>query len=345
MGIIAQDETATSRPGVRAARTADEDGLAKAARPRRASQGSVERGADHSATKPHRLILLFNPKAGGDDGLLAAATNAFDRSGTKTALIEIDSDGAYRRELRERGPDSDGVVVAGGDGTFNHLLTDLIALGKPVGLLPMGTANDLARTLRIPADGEQAAQLVLGGHVRTIDVGTANGIPFCNAAGIGVSVQVTRELSSSAKSVFGVLAYARAAWRVLKRARGFRVDVAGDDGIAFHGRALQVTIANGVHYGGGMTVHESAAIDDRSLDLIVVRPRKASQLIRHFLAFRRGRYAGAAPVWAGRTRKVEVATRRPRDCALDGEIRTRTPLVVEVKPAALRMFAPSQEES
>jgi diacylglycerol kinase (ATP) len=340
MQIVADEKTAVPSSDARVAQEA----------PRGPSSQALDSDADRNddgaaAAGPRRLILLFNPKAGGDDALLGTATNAFDRSGIGTALVEIDPDGGYREHLKEQGPASDGVVVAGGDGTFNRLLPDLVELGKPVGLLPMGTANDLARTLGIPNDGSQAARVVLEGRVRPIDVATANGIPFCNAAGIGVSVQVSRELSSSAKSAFGVLAYARAAWRVLKRASGFRVHVTGDGGIAFHGRALQVTVANGVHYGGGMTVHETAAIDDGALDLIVVRPRKASQIVRHFLAFRRGRYAGAAPVWAGRTHRVEVTTHRPRDCALDGEVRTRTPLVVEILPAALAVYVPAEENA
>ncbi|HSN71021.1 MAG TPA: YegS/Rv2252/BmrU family lipid kinase [Steroidobacteraceae bacterium] len=291
-------------------------------------------------TAPRTLTVLVNPKAGGEREQLAAATDALGRAGTTLRLVDMDPAGSHLGPLREQAPAIDGIVVAGGDGTVSRLLPELVALGKPVGVLPMGTANDLARTLGIPFDGAGAAEVILQGTTRPIDLGRANGIYFCNAAGIGASVQVSRELDRTEKSAWGVLAYGRAVWRVLERAPGFRVSVDCSDGVTYHGRATQVTIANGVHYGGGMTVHETAAIDDGELDLLVLRPESPLHYLRHFLAFRRGRYQRAAAVWAGRAHRVEVRTARARDCALDGEIRTRTPVAISIERHALEVFVP-----
>jgi diacylglycerol kinase family enzyme len=166
---------------------------------------------------------------------------------------------------------------------------------------------------------------------------------FCNAIGIGASVDVSREMSSNEKARFGVMAYARAVWRVLGRSSGFRVTVTGE-GLQHAGRAVQVTIANGVHYGGGMTVHETAAIDDGQLDALIVRPRSVMEYLRHFFAFKFGRFSGHAPVSIGRSPHITVTTTRPRACALDGEVRTQTPLEVSVLAAALEILVPAASE-
>jgi len=302
------------------------------------------RTAGSTRRSPEELLLVVNARAGGDDRLLAAATDAFEQSGARTRIVEIDASDAHRDVLREYGPHSDGIVVAGGDGTISRLLPDLVSLSRPLGILPAGTANDLARTLKIPDDGAAAARIVLEGATRRIDLGLANGIYFCNAAGIGASVSVSRELDRLDKATLGVLAYARAAWRVLRRTSGFRTRIRGGEALGYRGRATQVTVANGVHYGGGMTIHESATIDDGALDVLVVRPRPLMHYVCHFFAFRHGRYDGNAPVWSARTQSIEVRTRHRRACALDGEVRTRTPVEFSVDRNVLEVFAPAGQE-
>jgi len=290
-----------------------------------------------------RLVVLVNPDAGGGSGDATPGIEELTRGVMRVDTIRIERDGAHVDELRDAAAHADAIVIAGGDGTFSRCLGDVVDLEKPIGLLPTGTANDLARTLGLPTDPRAAALVILDGRLRRIDLGRANGLYFCNAVGIGASVGVSRELGREEKSLFGAIAYGRAVWRVLKRANGFRIHLVGEGDVAYNGRSSQVTIANGVHYGGGMTVHETAAIDDGRLDVLVLRPESPGQYLRHFFAFRRGRYSDAAPVWSGRTSFVRVVTSRPRDCALDGEIRTRTPLEVAVVRKALEIFVPDGE--
>ena len=80
------------------------------------------------------------------------------------------------------------VVIVGGDGTVNAALRGLMETGLPLGILPLGTANDLARTLRIPADPSAAAAVIIGGQMRRIDVDQVNDQFFINVASMGLSV-------------------------------------------------------------------------------------------------------------------------------------------------------------
>jgi diacylglycerol kinase family enzyme len=91
-----------------------------------------------------------------------------------------------------------------------------------MGIIPMGTANDLARTLDIPMDLLQAADVIVRGRLRQIDIGTVNGNAFFNVASIGLSTELAKGLDPTLKKRFGRLGYALAAVKVLTRATRFR---------------------------------------------------------------------------------------------------------------------------
>ena len=105
------------------------------------------------------------------------------------------------------------MIVAGGDGTLNAALQGLVEAGLPLGIIPLGTANNLARTLGIPSDPAGACEVIAAGHRRRIDLGWVNGRYFCTTASVGLSVQITEELSPEAKRRWGPAAYALAAVR------------------------------------------------------------------------------------------------------------------------------------
>src|SRR5690606_40191112 len=134
-------------------------------------------------------------------------------------------------------------------------------------LLPLGTANDFARTLGIPSDLAAAADVIVEGRTRRVDVGVVNGRHFLNAAGIGFSTDLHRELPSWAKRTLGPLAYPLGVVRRWRRHRPFAVEILGDD-LRLAKRVIQVTVANGRYYSGGMLAQRHAHIDDALLDLL-----------------------------------------------------------------------------
>jgi diacylglycerol kinase (ATP) len=231
------------------------------------------------------------------------------------------------------------VILGGGDGTLNAAGAVLHETGLPLGILPLGTANDLARTLGIPAEPEEAARIILAGRTRTLDLGTVNEIPFFNVASLGLTVAVSRGLSEILKRRLGRLAYPVAAARAVIRSGRFRASLRAD-GEEIVVETLQIAVGNGRYYGGGMLIEEGAAIDDGMLDVYSLEPRSRWMLLFMARAFRAGEHDKLKGVRSLRCRTVTVTTREPRDVCADGEIVTHTPANFAVLPQAVRVFAP-----
>lgn len=232
------------------------------------------------------------------------------------------------------------IVVGGGDGSLNCAAPGLLEAKLPFGIIPLGTANDLARTLGLPLTIPEAVAVIAAGRTRAIDVGAVNGHPFFNVASVGLSADLAQTLTAENKKRFGPLSYALAAVRVLSRARPFRAEI-----ISPHSRArvrsYQIAVGNGVYYGGGMAVHEGASIDDHRLHLYSLEMTAVWKLLVMAPDFRAGRHGAWREVRVEDATRFEVRTRRPRPVNADGEIITTTPAVFSLLPAALNVFAPT----
>jgi diacylglycerol kinase (ATP) len=233
----------------------------------------------------------------------------------------------------------DRVIAVGGDGTLGCVAAALLGTGLPLGIIPTGTANDLARTLGLPADPLAAVDVIIAGRTRKVDLGDVNGRPFFNVASIGLSVELAKALDSRLKRRFGRLGYAIAALRVLLRARPFHAWIsAGGEPVRV--RTLQIAVGNGRYYGGGTAVHVTAAVDDGQLDLYTVAPASLWRLVLMARDFRRGLHGAWREVRTAHGPEFTVATRRPRAVNADGELVTETPARFTVRPGAITVFAP-----
>jgi diacylglycerol kinase (ATP) len=233
----------------------------------------------------------------------------------------------------------DFVVIGGGDGTMNAVAGALAETGLPLGILPMGTANDLARTLKIPFDVEEAAQILVEGRTHRIDLGLVNGRYFFNIANIGLGVQVKKNLSYEAKQLWGVLSYATGLIKALKTFRPFRAEIACD-GHIHRVTSIQIAVGNGRHYGGGMTVSEQAQIDDGTCYLYSVKPSSLWEVAKSAFAFRSGQFRAHHPVDLDQGRNIEIKTNRRMAVTADGELVTHTPAKFTVRRAAIMVFVP-----
>lgn len=231
------------------------------------------------------------------------------------------------------------VIVGGGDGTLNAAIDGLMETGLPLGVLPLGTANDFARTLGITPDPLEAARVIAAGHVGTIDLGEVNGHFFLNVASIGFSAELARELTEHAKRRWGVLGYGIVAARLLFRSRLFTAWIE-HDGVVEKVHTFQVAVGNGKHYGGGMTVSETAAPDDGRLDFYSLEVDHWWRLLALLPSLRRGTQGEWDDVRAFRTTELTIRTRRPRPVNTDGELRTMTPATFRVRPRAIRVLRP-----
>ena len=236
------------------------------------------------------------------------------------------------------------VILGGGDGTLSAALPALLELGKPLGVLPLGTANNLARTLDIPTDLDEAARIIVQGHSRRIDVGQVNDRHFLTTASLGLSVRITQELTTASKRRWGPLAYGLAALRTLRGGRDtIRAEVRYE-GRVIRVRALQVVVGNGRYYGSGMAVAEDARIDDGRLDLYMVEPQPRWRLVLLLPALKRGSQGEKPNVVAASSSAFEIRSSRQWDIDVDGEIGASTPATFSVLPGALEVLVPGGAE-
>ncbi|WP_426763901.1 lipid kinase [Pseudarthrobacter sp. 1G09] len=235
------------------------------------------------------------------------------------------------------------VVVGGGDGTVSFAAGRLAGTGTVLGVLPLGTANDLARTLEIPNALPAACAALADGKVVDIDLGRVNGQPFLNVASVGLSVGVTETLSPRLKRRLGPLAYAVAAVRAYARHQPFRARLEfpeGDHQAIELENLLQVAVGNGKHYGGGNAVSPTAGIDDHTLDIYAIPGARLREHVRIARLLKDGSFVERSDVHHATTQRVRLVTNPPMPVNLDGEIATVTPADFTIERNAVHVIVP-----
>lgn len=284
-------------------------------------------------------LLVINAASRGGAVAAETARAALQAAGIAVRPVPCDDPRQLAAAIEAAAAGAHCVIVGGGDGSLNAALPALLRTGLPLGILPLGTANDLARTLGIAPDIGVAVAVIAAGRTRRIDVGEANGHPFFNVASIGFGVDLTRALTRDAKRRWGVLGYLVAGLRALRRMSRFTALI-DENGHVQRSRTIHLAVGNGRHYGGGMTVSEGAAIDDGRLNVYSLEVRRFWRLLVLLPAMRRGDHGRWEEVRTLSGSDITVRTRRPRSVNTDGEITTRTPVRFRVRPGAVTVFVP-----
>lgn len=286
-----------------------------------------------------RALLLVNRNARKGREQLDAAIQQLEALGFELVEAPTDRPALLLQTIRENRDRVDLVIVGGGDGTLNAAVEGLVETQLPLGILPLGTANDLARTLGLPVTLPEACQVIANGNPQKIDLGWVNGKYFFNVASMGLSVQITRGLTKTAKRRWGVLAYAATAIQVLSKSRRFKAEIVCD-GRSEKVKTVQIAVGNGRYYGGGMAVAEDAAIDDERLDLYSLEIDHWWQMALAMPALRRGTHAQSRWLQAWQGKEFFVYASKPRSINTDGEITTTTPAHFKVIPKAMTVLIP-----
>jgi len=283
-------------------------------------------------------LVLINRGSRQGDADLGPALDLLRQAGLEVVEVLSDDHRRLRQSIAEHRDGVDRVIVGGGDGTLNAVVDALLDSGLPLGVLPLGTANDLARTLDLPSDLAAAAAVIAAGRTRQIDLGCVNGKHFFNVASLGLSTQVARELDRETKRRWGVFGYPLALWRATRKRRSFRADIRCD-GQRRRLHSIQIWIGNGRHFGGGMTVAMDASIDDGMLDLVSLAPRGLWRLVLSLPQLLSGHHPDQRlRHWRGI--EIEIRTRRPMPINTDGEVTTQTPAQAHIVPKAISVYVP-----
>ncbi|OGW42361.1 MAG: hypothetical protein A2010_08745 [Nitrospirae bacterium GWD2_57_9] len=290
--------------------------------------------------KKYRLIA--NPEAGRGrvSALVPRVLALFEARGASIDLAVTKSPRDAARIARESLDRYDAIVVLGGDGTVNEVLEPMLFARRPLGIIPAGSGNDFVKSLKVPANLEQAVDTILRGTTRVIDAGRINGRYFVNAAGIGFDAAVNQASYAINHSRRGLLLYLCALLRTLGRYDPVPMTVTMN-GEQVDENVFLLTAGNGTTVGGGFRLTPHAALDDQLLDVTLVRAIGLLPLLWHlpkvFLGTldRVTKYAVSK-----RTARLVIESSLPVPVHLDGEIYTGAErrFEIEVVPRALTVI-------
>jgi YegS/Rv2252/BmrU family lipid kinase len=286
-----------------------------------------------------RALLLINRVSRLGEANAQAARDALEALDVEITLGRFETADDVPAEIDRHAEAVDMIVLGGGDGTLNLAAAAMMRSGKPLGVLPLGTANDFARTLLIPTELKAACRNVVEGVTHGVDLGQCNDVYFVNVASIGLAVRAREYRSDVAKRWFGSLGYASNVFAAYRDTKPFNATVRCGER-THRLRSIQLAIGNGRYFGGGLAVASDAALDDGRLDLYSLEPQSLTRLIGMLPALVRGPDNSVQGVQLLEGPAFEVTTDRPMSINTDGEIVTQTPATFHVLPAALRVKVP-----
>ncbi|HEY8002256.1 MAG: diacylglycerol/lipid kinase family protein [Vicinamibacteria bacterium] len=294
-----------------------------------------------SASEPSRYLLLVNPSAGGGrvSELLPTAEAAMAAAGLEhrtviTTGLEHGCEEALAGAAAGEIP-----VVMSGDGLIGQVGGVLADGDVPMGVIPGGRGNDLARMLAIPGEIDAAVGVLAAGAIRGIDVGVVNGKRFLCIASCGFDSDANR-IANEAKWIKGNLVYAYAALRALIawKPATFTLEIDGDRRQA---TGYSVAACNSKFYGGGMYAAPDAEIDDGLLDVEASGNVGKLRFLRGLGKVFKGEHREIMEVQSWRGREVRIEANRPFAVYADGDHIADLPATVTLLPRALKVIVPA----
>ena len=229
------------------------------------------------------------------------------------------------------------VIVAGGDGTVHFVANGLVGSHTALGILPLGTGNDIAVNVGLPRNIEAAAQILMQGHLHPFDVAQAGNRFYYCVLGIGMDTLALQRINAS-RLPRGILMYSGYALRTLLDYQPQQLTVQGD-GIQFSDRVTFVAVANTATYAGGIPIAPGARVDDGYLDVCIIPKMPLLKSLGCFGRLLKASHVQMPEVVFQPSRTLQLTSDTPLPVTLDGELTDlTTPLTVKVLPKALSIL-------
>ncbi|GGN93697.1 diacylglycerol/lipid kinase family protein [Saccharibacillus kuerlensis] len=288
-----------------------------------------------------KAMLVYNQKAGKEKvGQLGDAVEALAGEIGELTLVQTKEPGDGEKICRERGGDYDLLLLLGGDGTIHECINGAARAERSpeIAILPGGTCNDFARTLRLPMQVGRAAEEALAGRVMDTDIGTVNGRAFTNFVGIGLITDTSENIDSEQKERMGKVSYFLSTLRTLRQAEPFRFRLTHDEGVV-DSEAVMILAANGRSLGTAKLPFAEEGLHDGKLDVLIIREAGLSLAWQVLNGGDLTDYRESGGVIEYiKTSSLTIETDEPKGIDSDGEVYLQTPADISVLPSKLRFF-------
>lgn len=296
-----------------------------------------------------KMLFVFNPNSGKGQikNVLLSIITTFSDAGYELTVYPTKGVSDAYNFIRENEGKYDMIVCSGGDGTLNETTSAVMSFSSerpPIGYIPSGTTNDYAVSLGIPRNMKKAAEHIMTGYEKSLDVGLFNGRPFNYIAAFGAFTAVSYETPQTMKNKLGHQAYVLEAMRSLSRIPAIRMTVQHDD-VEINDEFAYGMISNSKSVGGlhGL-IGQSVKLSDGLFEVTLVRkpknPIELQQLVSAFLA---RSFENCDMIYSFKAAKLSIATEDNISWTLDGEFGGEHRRVeFEVIPSAIRMMVKKQ---
>ncbi|MGB7624482.1 MAG: diacylglycerol kinase family protein [Terriglobia bacterium] len=294
---------------------------------------------------PHqpRIVAVLNPSSGHGEGrrLLPRIEASFARwFGNRARVIVTTSADHIRALARTAAQEGTEIfAVCGGDGTAHYALQELVHTKTALGIVPIGSGNDLAVNLNLPREPEDSIEMLLSGITRNIDVGQTRTAFYSCIAGVGLDSEVNRRANVRRWWVRGRAIYPFSILQTLISFRPRHVRICCDDQV-FEGAIMFAVVANASSYGRGIRIAPMATMDDGALDVCIVKAMPKMELLRVYPKTYRGTHIDHPGLVKLRGRDIQIESDQPLELFGDGEYLEPTPTRIQLLPLALRVVVP-----
>ncbi len=310
----------------------------------------TDRAEAPSILRESGLIIFVNSVAGGGRArfYLAQIQKRFESFRIPVQFVMTNS--AAELESAAQNAISQGrrvLFAMGGDGTFQALANAAFGAEVLLGVLPAGVGNDFASALGLPDDPVKAAEAILRGNPRFVDlvrVRTVEGRMrlYVGGGGIGLDAEAARYASGAYRRLIGRSRYIVSALRALVKYVPIevRIDFPESDFLPWEGRALLTAVLNSPTYGAGLRLAPGAALDDALLDVVMIEDLSRIRVLALLPRLMGSGELRTSRVKRWRAQRVRLTTNRPCLFHGDGEIIGTTPVDIEVVPRAIQVLLP-----
>lgn len=229
------------------------------------------------------------------------------------------------------------LIVGSGDGTVSDVVDQLADTDIQLGIVPLGTTNNFARSLGLPMGIEAAIMRIVEASPKRIDLGMINDDYFANVAGFGLSADVAATIPNSLKKRWGRLAYAIQGIKRLIHHKPFVATISSKSNkLSLNIKTHQLIVANG-SYHAGTEIASDASVDNKQLVVFKLGGPSRLSLVWHMIDFYVGKRSAVANTAFLIAKDIHITTSRPVRIELDGEVKEKTPARVRVRGSVLRV--------